>query len=105
MRSLAALIAITLVVGPRAAFADPHAEMAAALAARIETHPPRAVLPISHAGTAVAASAAGTERGNSQANASATGLVHQALAATANAAGQAQAAAAQARPHPPHPTH
>ena len=112
MRRLSSLLAIALCAGAVPAFADPHAEMAAALAAQIDAHPARAQLPTSRVQTAstqvgrgAVATPASKEHGSSQSNASPTGLAHQAQAATANAAGQAQAAAAKARPHPPHPTH
>ena len=110
MRRLSSLIAIAIFVGATPALAEPHMEMAAALAAQIDAHPTRAIVPTSRTQTAslvgrAAPNPAGNERGNSQSNASPTGLAHQAQAATANAAGQAQAAAAKSRPHPPHPTH
>ncbi len=114
MRRLSTLIALALFGAATPVYADPHAEMAAALAAQIDAHPLRASVPTSRTQTAslqlgrattTNTNPAGNERGNSQSNASATGLAHQAQSGAANAAGQAQAAAAKARPHPPHPTH
>ena len=83
MRRLSSLIAVVLLVGSGPALADPHAEMAAALTAQIDAHPARAMLPtIVRVQTAsrqlgpAAAGAASNARGNSQSNASATGLAH-----------------------------
>ena len=45
MRRLSSLIVVVLLAGAAPTFADPHAEMAAALAAQIDAHPARATLP------------------------------------------------------------
>lgn len=108
--------------------ADPHAEMAAALAAQADLQPAPPVLPVTasaprHAGTgsavkrgndargaedtgraaAGAAEAANRVSQHAQAQAASQALAHQAQAAAAAAAGQAQSQAAKARTTHPHP--
>ncbi len=89
---------------------DPHAEMAAALTAAIDTHPAPAALPGGAAGTKTAATPAGKKTppqadiGRRAADQfqqaqvqAAAALARQAQAAAMSAAGQAQAAAAKDR--------
>jgi hypothetical protein len=106
---------------------DPHAEMAAALAAQVDAHPAPAVLPIWTGSLrtaavpakpgAVAHPTASTQgqRAANQASdqasmqahaqqAAPASLVRQAQAASAAVAGQTQAAAAKDRASHPHPT-
>lgn len=110
-------------LGVASADGDPHAEMAAALAAQADLQPPPLVLPAAaaprHAAAAsavkrgtgsraagdverTAASAADAANRASQ-HAQAQALAHQAQAAAAAAAGQAQSQAAKQRAMHPHP--
>jgi hypothetical protein len=99
------IVSIAIVLWAGVAAADPHAEMAAALAAQVDIHPAAAMLP----GVRVP-----SVRGPSQ-HASVEGLTHgqqgQANAAANQAQAAANAAAAQQRAadgkkdHPPHPPH
>src|SRR5262245_58238133 len=116
--------------GPTVARAevDPHAEMAAALAAQADLQPAPLVLPVTAAAPRHAAAASAVKRGtgsraasdvdrtaagaadaadrvsqHAQAQASSQALAHQAQAAAAAAAGQAQSQAAKQRAMHPHP--
>jgi hypothetical protein len=128
---LAALIGwLVSIAGPTAwsdvAWADdPHAEMAAALAAQADVHPAPLVLPTAAAAPRHAAAASAVKRGiaprgpgdvartaasaanqvslHAQAQAAAQAVAHQAQAAAAAAAGQAQSQAAKERATHPHP--
>jgi hypothetical protein len=104
---------------------DPHAEMAAALAAQAELQPAPLVLPVTAAAPRHAAAASAVKRGlgsraasdvarsaasaanqvslHAQAQAASQSLAHQAQAAAAAAAGQAQSQAAKERATHPHP--
>jgi hypothetical protein len=112
--------------GAASADGDPHAEMAAALAAQADLQPPRLVLPVTaarrHAATASAvqrgpgsraasdvartaasaADAANRVSQHAQAQAASQTLAHQAQAAAAAAAGQTQSEAAKERATHPH---
>lgn len=107
---------------------DPHAEMAAALAAQADLRPGPLVLPVTAAAPRHAAAGSAVKRGGeargaedtartaasaaeaanrvsqrAQAQAAAQALAHQAQAAAAAAAGQAQSQAAKERATHPHP--
>lgn len=107
---------------------DPHAEMAAALAAQADLRPAPLVLPVTAAAPRHAAAGSAVKRGTeargaedaaragagaaeaanrvsqrAQAQAAVQALAHQAQAAAAAAAGQAQSQAAKARASHPHP--
>ena len=110
---------------------DPHAEMAAALAAQADLQPIALVLPVASAAPRHASAASAVKRGtgprpagdvartaasaaaaadaanrvsqHAQAQAAAQALAHQAQAAAAAAAGQAQSQAAKERASHPHP--
>jgi hypothetical protein len=107
---------------------DPHAEMAAALAAQADLQPAPPVLPVITAGLRRTGAASMVKRGNdargaedtaraaagaaeaanrvsqhAQAQAASQALAHQAQAAAAAAAGQAQSQAAKARATHPRP--
>jgi hypothetical protein len=113
--------------GAASADGDPHAEMAAALAAQADLQPPRLVLPVVAAAPRHAAAASVVQRGtgsrtasdaartaasaadaanrvsqHAQAQAASQTLAHQAQAAAAAAAGQAQSQAAKERATHPH---
>ena len=108
--------------GAASADGDPHAEMAAALAAQVDLQPTPLVLPVTAAAPRHAAAASAVKRGtgsraagdvartaagaadaadrvsqHAQAQAASQALAHQAQAAAAAAAGQAQAQAAKER--------
>lgn len=107
---------------------DPHAEMAAALAAQADLRPAPLVLPVTAAAPRHAAAGSAVKRGTvargaedaakpgagaaeaangvsqrAQSQAAAQALAHQAQAAAAAAAGQAQSQAAKARAARPRP--
>jgi hypothetical protein len=110
---------------PAPADNDPHAEMAAALAAQADLQPIPLVLPLTAAAPRHAAAASAVKRGigsrgasevartasdaanqasqHAQAQAGSQSLAHQAQAAAAAAAGEAQAKAAKERATHPHP--
>jgi hypothetical protein len=116
---------------PALAGPDPHAEMAAALAAQADLRLPAPVLPAIAVGPRHAAAGSAVKRGSdarsaegatraaanaaeateaanrvsqrAQAQAASQALAHQAQAAAAAAAGQAQSQAAKARAAHPHP--
>jgi len=105
--------------GAASADADPHAEMAAALAAQVDLQPTPLVLPITAAAPRHAAAASAVKQGtgsravsdvartaadaadqvsqHAQAQAASQALAHQAQAAAAAAAGQVQSRAAKDR--------
>jgi hypothetical protein len=114
--------------GAASADGDPHAEMAAALAAQADLQPSPVVLPVTAAAPRHAAAASAVKRNtgsraagdvartaagaadaanrvsqHTQAQAASQALAHQAQAAAAAAAGQAQAQAAKERATHPHP--
>lgn len=107
---------------------DPHAEMAAALAAQADLRPAPIVLPVTAAAPRHAAASSAVKRGtesrgaddtartaasaaeaanrvsqHAQAQAASQALAHQAQAAAAAAAGQVQSQAAKERATHPHP--
>jgi hypothetical protein len=111
--------------GAASADGDPHAEMAAALAAQADLQPAPLVLPVTAAAPRHAAAASAVKRGtgsraagdvartaaadaadrvsqHAQAQAASQALAHQAQAAAAAAAGQAQSQAAKERATHPH---
>jgi hypothetical protein len=115
-------------LGVASADGDPHAEMAAALAAQADLQPPPLVLPITAAAPRHAAATSAVKRSpgsraasdvdrtaasaaeaadrvsqHAQAQAASQALAHQAQAAAAAAAGQAQSQAAKQRAMHPHP--
>jgi hypothetical protein len=108
--------------------ADPHVEMAAALAAQADLQPAPLVLPVVSAAPRHAAATSAVKRGteprgagdgartaasaadaanrvsqHAQAQGASQALAHQAQAAAASAAGQAQSQAAKQRATHPHP--
>jgi hypothetical protein len=114
--------------GAASADSDPHAEMAAALAAQADLQPAPLILPVTAAAPRHAAAASAVQRGtgsrgasdvartaasaaeaadrvsqHAQAQAASQALAHQAQAAAAAAAGQAQSQAAKERTTHPHP--
>ena len=114
--------------GAASADDDPHAEMAAALAAQADLQPTPLVLPVAAAAPRHAAATSAVKRGtgpraasdvartaasaaeaanqvsqHAQAQAASEALAHQAQAAAAAAAGQAQSQAAKERATHPHP--
>lgn len=118
---------VILAATPALADPDPHAEMAAALAAQVDTHPAPAVMPIWNgvprtaalpAKSSGVARASATTQGQRAANqasdqaamqahaqqAAPASLVRQAQSASAAVAGQTQAAAAKDRATHPHPS-
>jgi hypothetical protein len=113
--------------GTASADGDPHAEMAAALAAQADLRPAPLVLPVAAAAPRHAAAASAVQRGSgsraasdvartaasaadaadrvsqhAQGQAASQTLAHQAQAAAAAAAGQAQSQAAKERSTHPH---
>ena len=114
--------------GAASADGDPHAEMAAALAAQADLQPTPLVLPVAAAAPRHAAAPSAVKRGtgaraagdlartaasaadaanrvlqHAQAQAASQALAHQAQAAAAAAAGEAQSQAAKERAAHPHP--
>ncbi len=129
LRLVLCLACLASLAGPGVSWADgdPHAEMAAALAAQADLQPPPVVLPVAAAAPRHAAAPSAIKRGtgsraasdvartaasaadaaervsqHAQAQAASQALAHQAQAAAAAAAGQAQSQAAKERSTHPH---
>jgi hypothetical protein len=113
---LAFIVAAIWIFSATIASGDPHAEMAAALAAQADLHPSPVSLPTRALASKHAAAENATRRkiaaptkeasgrAAAQAQSPSQALAHTAQAAAAAAAGQAQAKAAQQRVGHPHPT-